>query len=134
MIDKELLDQFKTRRLAFEQAEAALAESEKAYREAEEILWDQMLELGLPNIRIEGLGTCSKVLKGPYCSIDHEDDPLALVKFRTWCEDNGYSEIFKWQPAMSALNPIVKTMREKGEPLPPGIKLTEHRRIQVLKR
>jgi hypothetical protein len=133
-MDAGLLNTFKERRLAFEQAEAALNEAEKAYREVEEILWDQMLELGVSNVRVDGLGTCTKTTKGPYCSIDHEDDPLALNKFKQWCEDNGYSEIFRWQPAMSALNPIVKIMREKGEPLPPGIKVTEHRRIQVLKR
>lgn len=120
--------------MAFEAAETALTEAEKAYREVEEILWDQMVELGLSNVRIDGLGTCTKTLKGPYCSIDHEDDPMALGKFREWCEENGYTEIFRYQPAMSALNPIVKTMREKGEPIPPGIKITEHRRIQVLKR
>jgi hypothetical protein len=133
-MDAELLATFKERRLAFEQAQAALDESEKKYREVEEILWEQMLELGLSNVRIDGLGTCTKTMKGPYCSIDHEDDPMALAKFKEWCIDNGYSEIFKWTPSMSALNPVVKTMREKGEPLPPGIRVTEHRRIAVLKR
>lgn len=132
-MDAELIKAFKETRERFEAAEEALETAEKEYRAIEEIVWEKMVEDGTSSIRIDGLGTCTKVLKGPYVSLD-SNDPEASIVLREWCDRNGYSNIFRFQPVMSSLNPIVKEMREQGEPLPPGIKITEHRRIQVLKR
>lgn len=132
-MDAELIAAFKAARTKFEEKEMEYEQAEKEYRVIEEIMWEKMVEDGTSSVRIDGLGTCTKVLKGPYVSLD-QNDPFAADELRDWCKTYGYENIFRFQPVMSSLNPIVRDMREKGEPLPPGIKITEHRRIQVLKR
>lgn len=128
-----LIQDFVAKRKHFEAAEEEAKAAEKEYREVEEVLWELLETMGVPSLRIEGLGTCTKTLKGPYCSIDKETDPMAEVKVKAWLEELGlYNEIYRFAPQMSALNPIVKEMREKGEPITPALKITEHRRIQVL--
>jgi len=133
-IPRELLDRFIATRNAMDETGDAAKEAEKVHREVEEQLWDLMDGIGVPGLRIDGFGTVSKTLKGPYCSIDVETDPSALEKFKAWCEEqNLYGLIFRFAPQMASLNPIVKKLREEGQATPPGIKVTEHRRLQVLR-
>lgn len=133
-ISTQLIRDFTDKRRAFDEAEAALEKAEKEYRETEAVLFDAMIESSTSSIRIDGLGTCTRTIKGPYASLD-DNDPKASEKFETWCRETGiYSDVFRFAPQMAKVNTIVKEMRKEGEPLPPGIKVLEHKRIQVLKR
>jgi hypothetical protein len=134
-LPKELLDDFRAKRTLRDTLKAQLEEAEADYDAVEEILWDKMLELDLKNMRIDGLGTCSRTVKGPYPSLDHQNDPQAEQHFTEWCRDEGiYESIFKFQPSMQSLIPIIKDMRAKGLALPPGVRVAEYKRIQVLKK
>lgn len=131
-ISNELIERFQQDRIAFDMAETALKEAEKQYRETEETLYDAMLSSGVSSLKIEGLGTCTRTVLGPYCSIDREHFADAEEAFKEWCEQNGhYEEVFRFAPQMQTLNGIVRKMRKEGQSVPPGISVLEHRRIRV---
>lgn len=132
-IPSTLIQDFAAKRRAFEASEQAAKDAEKAYREVEDVLWDLLASMGMSSIKVDGLGTCTKTIKGPYVSIDKDTDPDAEAKVKAWLEELGlYNEIYRFAPQMSALNPIVRDMRERGEVITPALKITEHKRIQVL--
>lgn len=133
-IPTDLVARFSEDRRAFEDAEDALKAAEEKYRATEEAMWEAMLASGVSSIRIDGLGTCTRTVKGPYTSLD-DNDPNSAAKFEAWCRENGYyDEIFRFAPQMARVNSIVREIRKRGEPIPEGTKVLEHRRIQVLKR
>lgn len=133
-ISAELIREFKARRAAFDDLTAQQEASEKAYREIEEVMWEAMLASDTSSLRVDGLGTCTRTIKGPYVSLD-DNDPHAAERFEAWCRENGhYDDVYRFAPQMARVNTIVKEMRKEGEALPPGTKVLEHKRIQVLRR
>lgn len=133
-LDPNLIAEFRQKRESMEALQNAAEAAEKDFRNVEERLWEVLDAMGLKSIKVDGLGTCTRTLKGPYCSLDHDTNPDAEEAFKEWCEQQGiYSQIWRFAPQMAALNPIVKEMRARGDATPPGVKVTEHRRIQVLK-